>query len=184
MVSKTSPLLPRFAFRTLRILSWGEVHHALSVIARAMEDDAFEPDIIVGVRHGGTLPAKLLGRMLGKRTAYVKHRYLHQPILARVKPDCQIERSQLRKVPRKGKYLIVDDVCQTGETLLNSWNKLREKGCKGETRYAAIVKRSDPDCLVELSYYCFESSLPVRFPWDLKSGDARSPFVDELSGSI
>lgn len=85
--------------------SWFEIHHLVKEVARQIRESGKKYDCILGVGNGGIIPARLLAEELGMDAIHV--------IPVRKK---QVVESEMPPLDRSKRYLIVDDICDTGST--------------------------------------------------------------------
>lgn len=85
--------------------SWFEIHHLVKEVARQVRESGKKYDCILGVGNGGIIPARLLAEELGMDAIHV--------IPVRKK---QIVESEMPPLDRSKRYLVVDDICDTGST--------------------------------------------------------------------
>ncbi|UXD22462.1 hypothetical protein IPA_05030 [Ignicoccus pacificus DSM 13166] len=139
------------------LIDWKKVHKFTLDLSKKVKDEDF--DIIVGVLRGGIVPAILLSDILSKDVVAVRvksyqgtHK-LGQPRI--LTPLCDL----LEK-----KVLIVDDVCDTGETITILESYLKMLGAK-EVKKAVIVKKSK--CRAKIDHWVIESDAWILFPWEV-----------------
>ncbi|MEM3670329.1 MAG: phosphoribosyltransferase [Thermoprotei archaeon] len=141
-------------------VSWLEVYEALSSIARAISASSSGFDAVLGVARGGWIPARLLSDFLSIRRI----------VSIQVESYDNEDRKELRilePVPqelRGSKVLVVDDISDTGSSLLAVVEKLRSNGVKAISTVAIFTKpwsKFTPD------FFYKEVSEWVVFPWEL-----------------
>jgi hypothetical protein len=96
----------------------------LQEILRQMTLDAFMPDIIVGIARGGLVPATMLSHYLGKPLEVINYSLRDR----KVSQASEINDVAL-KIKAKKKVLLVDDICDGGDTLRNVVDQLDEILC-------------------------------------------------------
>jgi len=145
------------------IPSWEQIYTLLLHLARKIQNDNFNPDIIVGVSRGGWTPARVLSDLL------------ENPEIANVKAEFYLGVAETKKKPvitqsvsvnvKEKKVLVVDDVSDTGKSLRLVKTHLHEQG-------ARVVK------MVTLYYKPWSVTIPdfyekttrnwIIFPWERK----------------
>ena len=135
--------------------SWEEVELLTKTVAQKIQTSNKKYDIILGITNGGIIPARLMARELD-----INH---IQFIPIRNKKLYKKEMFPLFKVK---KYLIVDEILDTGETFSKVYNIIRMLDCD----FAFLMSRYR---------YTGKSSVFVGkllnhnkwivFPWEIKS---------------
>ena len=123
----------------------------------------YQPDIIVDIAQGGTIPARILTDLLNpQQTATIKIK-LYTDI---AKPSAYPILTQPLTVPVNGKkILIVDDISDSGQTLNLAKQHLTKKGAaeiKTATLYTKPITQTPPN------YAEKTASKWVIFPWEIK----------------
>ena len=132
------------------LITWEEVYSLCRQLARQLNKADFRIDVIVAIARGGFVPGRLLSDMLGihdltsfkiehYQGAYKQHEaYVKYPLNADING---------RNV------LLLDDVCDTGDTFIVGVEHIRHCGKVNEMRTAALhlktVSKFIPDFYVE-----------------------------------
>jgi hypoxanthine phosphoribosyltransferase len=173
----TSPLVRNIHLDTWHILRWGEVFGGLTAIANAVGKRQFKPAGIVGIEKGGTPIARILGKWMQIPVSPIYHSYEPRPDLARNIPRPRRFR-RLEGTENLG-LLLVDDICDSGQTLHNSVVEIRALGFTKILTAVLVRKRHDDQTNTSIDFkpdlYAYESDISVKFPWDLKLRDAKMP---------
>ncbi len=145
----------------LEAVSWDEIYTMLVNLADKIKKDRFKPDVIVGVSRGGWPPARVLSDLL------------ENPELANVKVEFYVGVNETKKEPvitqpisvpvKNKKVLVVDDVADTGRSLLLVRQHLLENGAK-EVKVATIYYK--PWSKIIPDYYERETNCWIVFPWE------------------
>ena len=98
--------------------SWDEIVRDMGVLCRDITVDHFEPDVIVGLSRGGLTPGVMLSHWLKKP---------FKPIKAALRDHPEWENYLPKKSDKR--VLIIDDVCDSGET----FTKMQEILVKNST---------------------------------------------------
>jgi len=144
-------------------LSWEEVEHLCTLLARKIERSSFKPDLVVAVSRGGFPVARILCDELGlQRLASLQIEYYVTP-------------GQTRKMPRllyplnadvRGKrVLIVDDVADKGESLKLARKHVGEKGAE-EVKIATLHYK--PWSATVPDFYVKKVRSWIVYPWEKK----------------
>ena len=140
---------------------WDDIYDMLIELATRVKQSGFQPDLIVGVSRGGWIPGRILSDLLGNaHTANLKIEFYvgigqtaRKPIVTQ-----PISEEILNK-----RVLIVDDVADTGESLLVALDHVRGRGANGiktTTLYYKPHSKFKPDFFSETTSHW------IVFPWE------------------
>lgn len=129
-------------------------------IAEKIVESGFEPDLIVAVLRGGVVLARLLSDLLNIREIKVI-RIIHYDALELTKLAKIVEPLNCRLDGRK--VLLVDDVADTGESLILAKEHVLEMGAS-EVRIATMHYK--PWSKVKPDYYSEETEAWVVYFWE------------------
>lgn len=143
------------------ILSWADVGPATRELAEAINDDGFQPDVILAIARGGLIVAASLGYALGVKNTWTMNVEFYRGVDERL--DLPII---LPPVPEfvdleDARILIADDVADTGATLA-----LVKDFCGprvGQTRTATLYEK--PRSVVKCDYVWRQTDRWIVFPW-------------------
>ena len=129
--------------------SWFEIQYLVKEIANKLSGKRY--DCILGISNGGVIPAKLLAEELGMD--------MIQLIPVRKK---EVVQSEMPKLDKKKKYLVIDDIYDTGSTYAKVAKALKGFRCD----YAFCMTRYD-----EIGVYgrILNHSRWIVFPWEANS---------------
>jgi hypoxanthine phosphoribosyltransferase len=139
------------------ICSWFEVHHLVREIAGQLKDSGGKFDCVLGISSGGIIPAKLLAEELG----------IDSIKLIPVK-NKQVVYSDMPRLDKQQKYIVIDDIYDTGATSQNVSVAL--KGYK--FKFAFCLSRY-PDCK-EISGRILNHDRWIVFPWERETTQIRA----------
>jgi len=143
------------------IVSWDQSYQMTFYLFEKMTDDNYYPDIIVGIARGGWIPARLLADFYGnRRTANIKIEFYNNTSRATDKPIITQEISE--KVEDKI-VLIVDDVADSGKSLMAAIEHIKEMGAK-EIRTATLYYKKQS--IIKPEYYIKETKAWIVYPWE------------------
>ncbi|MEB3760830.1 MAG: phosphoribosyltransferase [Desulfurococcales archaeon] len=166
----------------VKIVSWDEIVEWTRGLSQKIKDSGWTPDVVVAVARGGYVPARLLCDFLDI-TDLLSVQSQHWTEAARAAEKAILKYPY--KVDMEGKnVLVVDDIVDTGETLLLARDYIRREWRPVEVKVAALqwisqVAKFEPD------YYYLEVRdwTWFQYPWtrleDLQQFIARILREDE-----
>lgn len=146
-------------------LSWEEVEQCALAIVDGIEQDGFEPDVIVSIARSGLIPASLVSYALGNKELYVIKTDLSKS--QKVGKDQDLRRApkitqELSKDVEDLKVLVIDEMAVSGSTLQMVSEYLEMKH-PAEVRYGVLLKQ--PWSEFQPDYCGMETSAWPIFPW-------------------
>jgi hypothetical protein len=143
-------------------LSWDDVQRLVEVVASKIEASGFRPDIVIAISRGGFDPARILCDQLSIRRLASVQVEAYDGMVKRPEPVVVIP---INADLAGKKALVVDDVSDSGASILKAREHIKEKGAS-DVRIATIhIKpwsRFIPD------YYAESVDEWVVYPWELK----------------
>lgn len=145
------------------IPSWERIHLFSIEVAEKVKRSKYNPDIIVGISRGGWIPARIISDLLEKSVlANVSVEFYEQ--LGETKGKPTITQPISISVKEK-KLLLVDDVADTGQSLVLVKKYLKDEGAS-EIKIVSIYYK--PWSIIIPDYYQEETNLWIIFPWEIK----------------
>jgi len=145
------------------IPSWEGMYESLLELARKIRKARFKPDIVVGVARGGWPVARVMSDLL------------ENPEVANVKAEFYLGVAETRKEPvitqpvsasvQNKKVLVVDDVADTGKSLVLVKEHLKEQGAE-VVKIATIYYK--PWSILKPDWFERQTELWIVFPWERK----------------
>ena len=130
-------------------------------LAIRIKESGFKPDLIVGVSRGGWAPGRILSDLLANtHTANIKIEFYVGISKTGRKP---IVTQPISEDISKKKILIVDDVADTGESLLVALDHIHERGA-GEVRTVTVYHK--PHSKFKPDFFAETTSNWIVFPWE------------------
>jgi hypoxanthine phosphoribosyltransferase len=156
-------------------MSWDDLGAGARELAQMVADDAWRPDIVLGIARGGLLVAGAIGYALGVKNTFTMNvefytgidERLDVPMILPPVPDL-VDFADF-------KVLIADDVADTGATL-----ELVKDFCAGkvaEVRCAVLYEK--PRSTVRCEYVWRRTDRWITFPWS-----AEDPVLQVLSERV
>ena len=144
--------------------SWEEMRRDVNVLARDIVLDKFDPNVIVGLSRGGLTPGVMLSHWFKKPFKPVKSSLRDFP-----------EWEDYLPKPTDERVLIVDDICDSGETFQKMQGFIRGPRKNSplelpvDVRFASLWWNNE--CDFEPTYYVNEmakdsSNTWIMFPWE------------------
>ena len=143
--------------------TWNQIYAMLVRQAGKIRCRGFKPDVIVGVTRGGLVPARVLSDLLGTCELATVGVEFYVGV-AETRSEPVLKQSVSADVTGK-KVLLVDDVADSGKSLLLAKEHLQNKGV-AEVRVATVYCK--PLSALTPDFYEKETRLWVVFPWDAK----------------
>lgn len=143
--------------------TWNQLYKMLHKQAQKIQLDGRKPDIIIGIARGGTVPSRILSDLLEvKDLSAIQIEYYEG--INQTKPEPILKHSLSTNLNDK-KILLVDDISDSGESLLLAKSLLQKQGAKEikiATLYAKASTKTKPD------FFEKQTSSWIVFPWDTK----------------
>ena len=132
-------------------MNWDELRADVKALAGRIE---YVPDIIVGIVRGGLVPARLLSSELGVKDMYAL-------TVKKVEEERKVANDILENINGK-KVLLVEDMLETGKSLIVAKEYLEKKGAEEKTAclYTMPISEIKPDFSLK------EITEVVPFPWE------------------
>jgi len=139
--------------------SWDEIYAMCIELGQKVRDSGFVPDALIGIARGGWIPARILSDLFpGVEVASMRVVFYEDVGKVGKKPVV----SQPVSVDVRGrKVLVVDDVADTGESLLAVREHVMAAGAK-ELRLATLHYK--PHSKVIPDYYARRTSAWIVYP--------------------
>jgi hypothetical protein len=140
-------------------ISWQEVLHLSQRLASEIEAANFAPNLLIAIARGGWIPTRLLsGPLSVPKIASIGVTY------------ADAARSELavysfpEPITQHHRVLLVEDVLETGRSLVHATQLLRERGAEVRTCCYFYSDRS----IVVPDYSLGRIATIPRFPWEVK----------------
>ena len=130
----------------------------VNTLCRTISLDKFDPQVIVGISRGGLTPGVMMSHWMQKP---------FKPIKTSLRDFPEWEEYLPKKTDER--VLIVDDICDSGETFQKISDFITERGVDVEVRFASLWWNNEVD--FEPHYYvqeCAKDSegIWIHFPWE------------------
>ncbi|MCL2135022.1 MAG: phosphoribosyltransferase [Candidatus Bathyarchaeota archaeon] len=148
---------------TYEIPTWNQIYKMLLQQAQKIQKTPYQPDIIIGIAQGGTIPTRILTDLLNtkKTTTITIKSYTNI-----AQPNTQPTLTHPLTIPiNNKKILLIDDITDTGQTLKTAKQHLTKKGAtetKTATLYTKPTTQTTPD------YTEKTTKNWIIFPWEIK----------------
>ncbi len=143
-------------------LSWDDIQSQCRTLASKILDQNVPFDLIIGVARGGWVPARILSDILDNDELHtVRAKFYNEVGETKEKPII----THPTQVDVTGKrILLVDDIADTGESLIAVMNHLNEKNVDS-IYVATLVKK--PSSKFTPDIFALETPDWVIFPWEV-----------------
>ena len=132
---------------------WKEVQRDVNTLCREIVLDKFDPDVIVGLSRGGLTPGVMMSHWMEKPFKSIKASLRDYPEWEDYMPRKSDER-----------VLIVDDICDSGETFHKIREHINERKENGvDVRFATLWWNNE--CNFEPHYYINEIAKDTTKTW-------------------
>ena len=130
----------------------------VNTLCRTISLDKFDPQVIVGISRGGLTPGVMMSHWMQKP---------FKPIKTSLRDFPEWEDYLPKKTDER--VLIVDDICDSGETFQKISDFITERGVDVEVRFVSLWWNNEVD--FEPHYYvqeCAKDSegIWIHFPWE------------------
>ena len=141
--------------------NWREMRRDVNTLCREIILDNFNPDVIVGLSRGGLTPGVMMSHWFQKP---------FKPVKAALRDFPDWEDYLPKKTDKR--ILIVDDICDSGETfqkISDFLNSRKEKSTQTDIRFASLWWNNEVE--FEPHYYAQEcakdsGNIWIHFPWE------------------
>jgi len=141
--------------------TWDEIYVMLLSLATRVKESGFQPDLIVGVSRGGWVPGRILSDLLANaHTANVKIEFYVGIGQTARKP---VVTQPISETISHKRILVVDDVADTGESLLVALEHIRERGA-GQVKTVTIYHK--PHSKFRPDFFAETTPRWIVFPWE------------------
>ena len=132
---------------------WKEMRRDVNTLCREIVLDKFDPDVIVGLSRGGLTPGVMMSHWMEKPFKSIKASLRDYPEWEDYMPRKSDER-----------VLIVDDICDSGETFHKIREHINERKKNGvDVRFATLWWNNE--CNFEPHYYVNEIAKDSTKTW-------------------
>ena len=147
-----------------KLVSWEDIVAWTRDLARMVRDSGYKPDVVVAIARGGFVPARLLCDFL-RIENLVSIQSQHWTEAAKVAEKAIIKFPYDLDLTGR-KVLIVDDIVDTGESLMLARDYVLRKWRPGEVRIA-VLQWISPVAKLKPDYYVVEVTewLWFQYPW-------------------
>ena len=141
--------------------NWDQIYDMLLRLAIRIRQSGFRPDLIVGVSRGGWAPGRILSDLLANtHTANIKIEFYVGIGKTARKP---IVTQPISEDISDKKILVVDDVSDTGESLIVALEHVRERGAGGIRTVTIYYK---PHSKFKPDFFAETTNNWIIFPWE------------------
>jgi hypoxanthine phosphoribosyltransferase len=165
------------------LLSWADIEEQCAELAKKIEERAPSFDVIIGISRGGWVPARLLSDLLGNDEVDTVRVKFYKSVGQTAKKPVILLSTQIDITGKD--ILLVDDIADTGESLVATIEHMREKGVKNISVVTLIKK---PQSILTPDFFVRETPDWVIFPWEISETkrdiEARFDSKEELEKEL
>ncbi len=144
-------------------LSWKDIEEGCRYLAEEIRKRKVEFDLIIGLARGGWVPARILSDLLNNDEIYTIRVKFYKSVGKTAEKPLILHPTQF-DVSGKN-ILLVDDIADTGESLIASIEHLKERNaCK--IFIVTLVKK--PSSKFTPDIFARETSAWAIFPWEVQ----------------
>lgn len=148
-----------FIFIMLRF-TWDQIAEAIDELGKKIIASGYEPDYLIGITLGGLVPLMLLGKQMKNRNVLTIGAQSYDKDQKR-----ELQIMHLPDVDLSGKkILLIDEIADTGDTLLAITNILKEKYDVGGLKTAVVVCKDHS--VIKPDFSVRSTQEWVVFPWE------------------
>ncbi|WP_456475074.1 phosphoribosyltransferase [Candidatus Pyrohabitans sp.] len=144
-------------------LTWEDIEEQCLTLAREIKAKKVPFDLIIGIARGGWVPARLLSDMLDSDELHTMRVKFYTGIGEVAEKPVILHPTQIDVTGKK--VLLVDDIADTGKSLIIARRHLEERGA-GEIFVVTLVKK--PHSEINPDLYVKETDAWVIFPWEVR----------------
>lgn len=143
-------------------LHWDDIVRQCRALSRRIRDEEVDFDIMVGIARGGWPPARLISDMLHFDDVHNMRVKFYTTLGETAKEPLILHPTQFDMTGKK--VLLVDDIADTGGSLIAAVDHLKERGAARVT-VVTLVKK--PTSKIEPDLFIDETGKWVVFPWEV-----------------
>lgn len=143
-------------------ITWNRFHTLCRRLAQKIRAAGYHPDIIIAIGRGGCMPGRVLSDLLGQQnlTSFKIEHYEGYQKEARA-----MVRYPLSADPSGQKVLLVDDVDDSGDTLLEALDHLRQCGEPAQVRTAVLHHKTSSTLMPDFYAQTIRKWRWLAYPW-------------------
>jgi hypothetical protein len=143
-------------------LSWDDIQNQCKILAKKIREKKISFDIIVGIARGGWVPARIMSDILDNDEIYTMRVKFYKSVGETAEKPLILHPTQFDVTGKK--VLLVDDIADTGGSLIVAIEHLKERGA-GKIFVTTLVKKPSSKFVPDL--YVEETRAWVIFPWEV-----------------
>jgi len=141
-----------------KAVSYENISFMVDQLAQRVKHDY---DFIIGIGRGGLIPATMLGYKLNKKVlAFGVSTYNNQ-----IQDDKFVIYQQPEIQKSKSKYLVVDDICDSGNTF-RIFKQLYESNSVHTFEYASLFTKDKSSHMLDYYGFSVPEEIWLVFPWE------------------
>ena len=143
----------------MQILSWEDIENITDELAEKIKASNFEPDYLIGITTGGLIPLFFLAKKLNIENIFT--------ISIEKKDNKKIVKELLPEISLKDKkILLIDEITESGNTLKETQDFLRNRYSPSEIKTATLGVNKDKGKFFPDFYIIIQQGEWIVFPWE------------------
>ncbi|MER5356213.1 phosphoribosyltransferase family protein [Kitasatospora sp. NPDC002551] len=161
----TTPAAGARVFQGKRIWAMGRDAFLTAASLIATHEEAFAPELVIGLARGGVPLAQETARILGIPAVEVRARHNVSDLVGiQATGEIEVDEATLHAAAAAvRRVLVVDDICGSGATLQAVTTLLADAGVEART---AVLCRNDGARFTSLDTWVWPVADWVAFPWE------------------
>lgn len=161
-----------------KLVKWSEVVEWARSLSQMIEESGWRPDIVVAISRGGFVPARLVCDFMDIHDL-VSIQVLHWGRAAEITAKAHVKYPLNIDLSGK-KVLIVDDICDTGDSIIVARDYIKEHCNPAEIR-VAVMQWISPVAKIKPDYYVEEVKTWVWYQYTWTRAEDTANFIEKIA---
>lgn len=132
-------------------MTWRKFEQEIKKLSNKID---FNPDIIIGIVRGGIIPARSLASHLKVKSMFC--------LTVKKQNNSRIITTEINEDLNNKKILLVEDILETGNSLIVAKKYLEQKGAVVKTACIYVT----PQSAIKPTYFIKTIAYPIPMPWE------------------
>jgi hypothetical protein len=146
------------------VTNWNYIYSLCRDLSSSVVESGYEPDVIVALARGGWFAGRMVCDFLGI-SDLISLKVEHYVGTARLADECRVRYPIAEEMVKDKRVLIVDDIADTGKSLLHSSDYVKEfkpADCRTAVLQLLFTSETTPDYFAEF----LDEWMWVVYPWN------------------